>query len=143
MRTAKTLISLGGCPGRSESSLGAHVILLVLSCGGSNIEPDTIQPKNKHISDHPELSFSLIRVMGTCNIVNSQQTVSCGGNCFCDIHIFCEANNLEFENMYSKVVTHGVIWHSHDSYIPDDKNLSWLIGVDKKSVPRVFLHARL
>ena len=24
MRTAKTLIRLGGCPGRSESSLGAH-----------------------------------------------------------------------------------------------------------------------
>ena len=29
MRTAKTLISLGGCPGWSESSLGAQVILLV------------------------------------------------------------------------------------------------------------------
>ena len=27
---------LGGCPGWSESSLGAHVILLVLLCGGSN-----------------------------------------------------------------------------------------------------------
>ena len=34
-RTVKTLISLGGCPGWSESSLGAHAILLVLSCGGS------------------------------------------------------------------------------------------------------------
>ena len=34
MRTAKTLIRLGGCPGWSESSLGA-VILLVLSCRGS------------------------------------------------------------------------------------------------------------
>ena len=29
------LIRLGGCPGWSESSLGAHVILLVLWCGGS------------------------------------------------------------------------------------------------------------
>ena len=29
----KTLIRLGGCPGRSESSLGAHAILMVLSCG--------------------------------------------------------------------------------------------------------------
>ena len=29
--TAKALIRLGGCPGRSESSLGANVILLVLS----------------------------------------------------------------------------------------------------------------
>ena len=32
MRTAKTLIRLGRCPGRAESSLGAQVILLVLSC---------------------------------------------------------------------------------------------------------------
>ena len=36
MRTAKTLIRLGGCPGWFESSLGARVILLVLSWGGSN-----------------------------------------------------------------------------------------------------------
>ena len=35
MRTAKTLIRLGGCPGWSESLLGAHVILLVKSCCGS------------------------------------------------------------------------------------------------------------
>ena len=35
MRTAKTLNRLGGCPGWSESSLDAEVILLVLSCVGS------------------------------------------------------------------------------------------------------------
>ena len=35
MRTAKTLIRLGGCPGWSESSLGAQVILLILSFAGS------------------------------------------------------------------------------------------------------------
>ena len=35
MRTVKTLIRLGGCPGWSESSLGAQDILLVLSCSGS------------------------------------------------------------------------------------------------------------
>ena len=35
MRTAKTLIRLGGCPGWSESLLGAHAIMLVLSRGGS------------------------------------------------------------------------------------------------------------
>ena len=34
MRTTKTLISLSGCSGWSESSLGAHAILLVLSWGG-------------------------------------------------------------------------------------------------------------
>ena len=32
MWTAKTLTRLGGCPGWYESSLGAHAILLVLSC---------------------------------------------------------------------------------------------------------------
>ena len=37
MRTAKTLIGLGGCPGWSESSLGTHAILLVLSWGCSYI----------------------------------------------------------------------------------------------------------
>ena len=35
MRTAKILIRLGGCPGWSESLLGAHAILLVLSFAGS------------------------------------------------------------------------------------------------------------
>ena len=36
-RTAKTQIRLGGCPGWSESSLGAHAISLVLSrCGSSD-----------------------------------------------------------------------------------------------------------
>ena len=35
MWTAKTLIRLGGCPGWSEYSLGAHAVLLVLSWGGS------------------------------------------------------------------------------------------------------------
>ena len=34
MQTAMTLIRLGGCPGWSKSSLGAHAILLVLSWGG-------------------------------------------------------------------------------------------------------------
>ena len=35
MRTAKALIRLGRCPGWSESSQGAHAILLVLSCCGT------------------------------------------------------------------------------------------------------------
>ena len=34
MRTANTLIRLGGCPGSSESPLGVQVIFSVL-CGGS------------------------------------------------------------------------------------------------------------
>ena len=35
LSTPRRLIRLGGCPGWSESSLGAQIILLVLSCGGS------------------------------------------------------------------------------------------------------------
>ena len=38
MCTAKTLIRLGVCPGWSDSSLGAHTILLVLSWGSSNVK---------------------------------------------------------------------------------------------------------
>ena len=45
MRTAKTLIRLGGCPGWSESLLGAQVITLVLSCSGSN--------NNKIVNPYP------------------------------------------------------------------------------------------
>ena len=37
MRTAKALIRLGGCLGWSESSLGAHAILLILSWCGSSL----------------------------------------------------------------------------------------------------------
>ena len=37
MRTVNTLIRLGGCPGWSESSLGTHVILLVLTWCGSYV----------------------------------------------------------------------------------------------------------
>ena len=38
MQTAKTLMRLGRCPGWYESSLGAKVILLVLSWGGSYVD---------------------------------------------------------------------------------------------------------
>ena len=48
MRTAKTLIRLGGCPGWSESSLGAHALLLVLSWGGSNTGDDLTRLALKH-----------------------------------------------------------------------------------------------
>ena len=36
MRTAKTLIRLGGCPGWSQSSLGAHSFCWFCPCRGSN-----------------------------------------------------------------------------------------------------------
>ena len=46
MRTAKTLIKLGGCPGSSKSSLGAQVISLVLPCCGSYVQANFM---NGHI----------------------------------------------------------------------------------------------
>ena len=48
MRTAKTLIRLGRCPGWSESSLGTHAILFVLSWGGSYSSPwnTPVQPSS-------------------------------------------------------------------------------------------------
>ena len=42
MWTAKMLIRLDGCPGWSESSLGTHAILLVLSCC-SSVVTDELQ----------------------------------------------------------------------------------------------------
>ena len=45
MRTAKTLIRLGGCPGWSESSLGAHAKLLVLLWGDSFLA-DSVKNSN-------------------------------------------------------------------------------------------------
>ena len=38
MRAAKTLLRLGGFPDWSESSLGAHAILLILTWGGSFVD---------------------------------------------------------------------------------------------------------
>ena len=53
--TAKTLIRMGKCSGWSASSLGTQVILLVLSCCGSNavlsdyLSWDATKPTNRHL----------------------------------------------------------------------------------------------
>ena len=52
----RRLIRLGGCPGWSESSLGAHAIFLVLSWGGSNDKNKTFYIRNKKC--HIDLKFS-------------------------------------------------------------------------------------
>ena len=72
MLTAKTLIGLGGCPGWSESSLGAHAILLVLSWDGSFVDvnhwfcgrklPFTARHKNDNLNTpydnfHPHMTI--------------------------------------------------------------------------------------
>ena len=36
----RRLIRLGGCPGWSESSLGAHILLVLLCCGSHTTEPN-------------------------------------------------------------------------------------------------------
>ena len=56
-RTAKTLIRLGECPGWSESLLGAHVLLLVLSWGGSNVHA---QPLKGNRVVAPPLQLALV-----------------------------------------------------------------------------------
>ena len=52
----RRLIRLGKCPGWSESLLGAHAILLVLSWGGSVITivslVDTVHQLLKHVYEH-------------------------------------------------------------------------------------------
>ena len=63
--TAKSLIRLSGSPGWSESSLGAHVFLLVLSCGGSYI----LFSDYETLSDLAETSCDSVR-SSTIKLVN-------------------------------------------------------------------------
>ena len=74
MRTAKILIRLGGCPGWSESSPGAHAILLVLSAL-SVLILDTEYEKTlqkrcapSDNSDQPAHPCSLIRLFAKCSM---------------------------------------------------------------------------
>ena len=52
------LIRLGRCPGWSESSLGTHAILLVLSCRGSYVECDVKEVCWAKLSLHHSASVS-------------------------------------------------------------------------------------
>ena len=53
------LISLGGCPGWSESSLGAHNILLVLSWGCSH-DKQRFGCEELNMGDQSEANMSLV-----------------------------------------------------------------------------------
>ena len=72
MRTAKTLIRLGGCTGWSESSLGAQVILLVLSWGGSFYEDSILISSEKAIlwkqGNHPWYEYTRVAFNGNWHI---------------------------------------------------------------------------
>ena len=60
-RIANTLIRLGGCPGWSESSLGAHAILLVLSWGGSKYDFFyKSQVPGQHAHRHSTVGYTLV-----------------------------------------------------------------------------------
>ena len=61
MRTAKTLIRLGGCPDWSESSLGAYAILLVLSRGGSFYDIMTMWPASPTLIEPARINRLLPR----------------------------------------------------------------------------------
>ena len=66
MRTAKTLIRLGGCPGWYGSSLGAQTILLVLSWGGSFVFPDSIKNWATSRENLSSGFFDQVRLKPTC-----------------------------------------------------------------------------
>ena len=96
-RTAKTLIRLGWCPGWSDSSLGAQVILLVLSCSGSYMSHVTTKPvfrvgdelRLKPACSARKTSFGLeISAFASRGIVLSRQrttkavVILCGWACY-------------------------------------------------------------
>ena len=77
IRTAKTLIRLGRCTGWSESSLGAHAIMLVLSWGGSlmcNIQIASFEimlsTERQTVQFRPFLEMS--------NEITANKNVACG-----------------------------------------------------------------
>ena len=65
MRTAKTLIRLGGCPGWSESSLGAHSFCWFFHVAGHFLKTDHYRPdllQSCAISIRPLMTFPLTPV---------------------------------------------------------------------------------
>ena len=70
MRTAKTLIRLGGCPGWSESSLGAQIILLVLSWGGSVVENNMVPTVEKQSPYRDKATTQCVWLKFSQNVCN-------------------------------------------------------------------------
>ena len=71
MRTAKTLIRLGGFPGWSEYSLGAHAVLLVLSWGAQMVKNRSIQIISWSVGES-ELKFTMRNLKKVCLFVWSE-----------------------------------------------------------------------
>ena len=68
MRTAKTLVRLGGCPGWSESSVGACATLLVLSCCGSFGFCTVINNDEKNVDHYIAHYFLFLEFAPHCSI---------------------------------------------------------------------------
>ena len=69
MRTAKSLIRLGGCPGWSESSLGAHFILLVLPLDGSFFHSGFSVSEKKPVEEPLSIKVSDKMLCSLCDVV--------------------------------------------------------------------------
>ena len=65
------LIGLGGCPGWSESSLGAQVILLVLSCCGSADQMCSLSMRS-----HYTFILNVLNIFGYCSSNRSRCNLS-------------------------------------------------------------------
>ena len=73
--TAKTLISLGGCPGWSESSLGAQTIWLVLSWDGSREDGNKESPNiHRIIKDSFTTYETILLLLATTFNIHKIQT---------------------------------------------------------------------
>ena len=75
MRTAKILIRLEGCPGWSETSLGTHAILLILSPGGSNL-----------------FQFSFLQYLNKENLCHFFLNTVCPKHCT-EVYHICRSNS--------------------------------------------------
>ena len=80
MRTVKTLITLGRCPGWSESSLGTYLILLDMSCAGSNVLSHLIKTSLKWTASSEFGTYRLCeqrRFRRACASAQSRQNLRC------------------------------------------------------------------
>ena len=100
LSTQRRLFILGGCPGWSESSMGAQIILLVLSWGGSYYETCHHGCMTRQDANWPSRQQQLARIFGISDVWNHRNTTlavkikgadqtaqMCRLTCFFVIHI--------------------------------------------------------
>ena len=110
--TVKTLKGLGRCPGWSESSLGAQVILFVLSCCGSFAKHRKIMEVNRFLQNRKHKDISC------CKSNNSLQKHLATRVCFLSFFFApknCTKPTNDFEHGKSigeAVFLNTVVWSS-------------------------------